>query len=177
MARNRNRVTSYYHDGMTSALIDPQGGHDGGSVRGYLLHRIKPHLPPWLGWAGIGLAGAVGHWRWGESAAAGVGLTLASVALTGGTWVMGKSTSKQRRLHSAVTVAAGSAWATAACLAGPTADPIGDLYLMGGPVLALSWNGRMMLRHNPEGTTAGIGDGGLFGDGGLLEKVGLARAQ
>ncbi|MBW5487219.1 sporulation protein SsgA, partial [Streptomyces bambusae] len=42
---------------------------------------------------------------------------------------------------------------------------------------ALSWNVRMMLRHNPEGTTAGIGDGGLFGDGGLLEKVGLARAQ
>ncbi|MEU3914453.1 plasmid transfer protein TraB [Streptomyces sp. NPDC029721] len=156
---------------MTSYLAQPHGGPESGSVRGYLLHRVKPHLPPWLGLAGVGLAGAVGHWRWGESAAAGVGLTLASVALTGGTWLMGKSTGKQRRLHSAVTVAAGSAWATAACLAGPTADPVGDLFLMGGPVVALSWNVRMVLRHNPEGSASGSGDGGL------LEKVGLARAQ
>lgn len=142
----------------------------GGTVRAYLLHRAKPHLPPWLGWAGTGLAGALGHGRWGESAGAGVGLTLASVALTGGAWLMGKTTSKQRRMHSAVTVAAGSAWLTAACLAGPTAGPVDDLYLMGGPVVALSWNIRMLLRHNPEGAAAS-------GDGGLLEKVGLARAQ
>ncbi|MEH0472236.1 plasmid transfer protein TraB [Streptomyces sp. B21-097] len=143
----------------------------GGSVGGYLLHRAKPHLPPWLGWAGTGLVGALGHWRWGDSAPAGVGLTLASVALTGVTWWAGKSTSQQRRLHSAVTVAAGSAWVTAACLAGPTAGPIDDMFLMGGPALALSWNVRMVLRHTPEGTAAGSSDGGL------LEKVGLARAQ
>ncbi|MFH9005216.1 plasmid transfer protein TraB [Streptomyces afghaniensis] len=155
---------------MTSYLAQPHGGPDGGSVRGYLLHRAKPHIPPWLGWAGTGLAGALGHWRWPDNAAAGVGLTLASVALTGATWLMGKSTTKQRRIHSAVTVAAGSAWVTAACLAGPTAGPIDDLYLMGGPVVALSWNVRMTLRHNPEGASGSS-------DGGLLEKVGLARAQ
>ncbi|MET9815220.1 MULTISPECIES: plasmid transfer protein TraB [unclassified Streptomyces] len=155
---------------MTGYLAQPHGGPDGGSVRGYLLHRAKPHIPPWLGWAGTGLAGALGHWRWPDNAAAGVGLTLASVALTGATWLMGKSTTKQRRIHSAVTVAAGSAWVTAACLAGPTAGPIDDLYLMGGPVVALSWNVRMTLRHNPEGASGSS-------DGGLLEKVGLARAQ
>lgn len=151
--------------------IQRQGGSDAGGVGKYLLHRAKPHLPPWLGWAGTGLAGAVGHWRWADSAAAGVGLTLASVALSGAAWWAGKGTSEQRRLHSAITVAAGSAWVTAACLAGPTAGPIDDLYLMAGPALALSWNVRMVLRHSPD-TVAGES-----GDKGLLEKVGLARAQ
>ncbi|MFE1937546.1 plasmid transfer protein TraB, partial [Streptomyces sp. NPDC059474] len=143
----------------------------GGSVRAYLLHRVKPHLPPWLGWGAAGLAGALGNWRWSESAAAGVGLTLASVGLTGATWLMGKSTGPQRRLHSAITVAAGSAWLTAASLAGPTTGPIDDLYLMAGPVVALSWNVRMVLRRTPESAAGGSTDGGL------LEKVGLARAQ
>ncbi|MEU2606844.1 plasmid transfer protein TraB [Streptomyces albus] len=143
---------------------------DSGGVRNYLLHRAKPHLPPWLGWAGTGLAGVLAHWRWADSAAAGVGMTLASVAVTGATWWAGKSTGQQRRLHSAITVAAGSSWLTAACLAGPTAGPIGDLYLMGGPALALSWNVRMLLRHNPDAA-------GESGDKGLLEKVGLARAK
>ncbi|MCF4139179.1 sporulation protein SsgA [Streptomyces sp. Tue 6430] len=145
-----------------------EGG--GGSVRGYLLHRAKPHLPPWLAVGATGLAGALGNWRWGDSAAAGVGLTLASVALTGVTWWAGKSTSAQRRLHSAITVAAGSGWLTAACLAGPTAGPIDDLFLMGGPVVALSWNVRMVLRHNTDPS-------GESGDKGLLEKIGMARAQ
>ncbi|MFJ3771117.1 plasmid transfer protein TraB [Streptomyces sp. NPDC090075] len=147
-----------------------QGGSDAGGVGKYLLHRAKPHLPPWLGWAGVGLAGTLGHLRWADSAAAGVGLTLATVALSGATWWAGRSTSQQRRLHSAITVAAGSAWLTAACLAGPTAGPIDDLYLMGGPALALSWNIRMVLRHTAD-------PAGESGDKGLLEKVGLARAQ
>ncbi|MFF5537328.1 plasmid transfer protein TraB [Streptomyces cinerochromogenes] len=159
-------------DGRTYPLTIPTADPGtGGTVRGYLLHRAKPHLPPWLAVGATGVAGALGNWRWGDSAAAGVGLTLASVALTGATWWAGKSTSQQRRLHSAITVAAGSAWVTAACLAGPTTGPLDDLFLMGGPVVALSWNVRMVLRHNdadPQGGGA---------DKGLLEKVGLARAQ
>ncbi|MBZ6477510.1 plasmid transfer protein TraB [Streptomyces griseocarneus] len=135
------------------------------------MHRAKPHLPPWLGVGGVGLAGALGSLKWADSAAAGVGLTLASVALTGATWWAGRSTSQQRRLHSAITVASGSAWLTASCLAGPTTGPLPDLYLMGGPVVALSWNIRMVMRRNPEAAT---GEGS---DKGLLEKVGLARAQ
>ncbi|WP_105970461.1 plasmid transfer protein TraB [Streptomyces geranii] len=153
---------------MHGYTLDSRGG--GGGVGAYLLNRAKPHLPPWLGVAGVGITGALGNWRWGESAAAGVGLTLASVVLTGATWAIGKSTSQQRRLHSAITVAAGSAWLTAACLAGPTAGPIDDLYLIGGPVLALTWNVRMVLRRNDD--PAGEGS-----DKGLLAKVGLARAQ
>jgi hypothetical protein len=167
------RHTDFLDNGMVAqytgtGLLPGEGG--GGSVRGYLLARVKPHLPPWLAVGGAGVAGALGHWRWADSSAAGVGLTLASVALTGVTWWAGKSTSQQRRLHSAITVAAGSAWVTAACLAGPTAGPIDDLYLMGGPVVALSWNVRMVLRHNTDPS-------GEDTDKGLLAKVGLARAQ
>jgi hypothetical protein len=150
--------------------IQLQGSSNASGIGAYLLHRAKPHLPPWLGVAGTGLASVLGHWRWADSAAASVGLTLGSVALTGATWFMGKSTTPSRRLHSAITVAAGSAWLTAACLAGPTAGPVDDLYLMGGPAVALSWNVRMVLRRNPEGA-------GESSDKGLLAKVGLARAQ
>ncbi len=167
MARDHNRTTPL-DDGMSGYTLDSRGG--GGGVGAYLLNRAKPHLPPWIGIAGVGITGALGNWRWGESAAAGVGLTLGSVILTGATWWMGKGTSQQRRLHSAVTVAAGSAWLTAACLAGPTAGPIDDMYLIGGPVLALSWNVRMVLRRNDD-------PAGENGDKGLLAKVGLARAQ
>ncbi|MEU6001886.1 plasmid transfer protein TraB [Streptomyces sp. NPDC047197] len=147
-----------------------RGNPESGGLGAYLLHRAKPHLPPWLGVGGIGLAGALGHLRWDESTPAAVGLTLTSVALSGGSWLIGKTTSKQRRLHTALTTGLGSAWLTAACLAGPTAGPLDDLYLMGGPAVALSWNVRILMRHNPEGS-------GGTSDGGLLEKVGLARAH
>lgn len=170
MARDTN-MSAYYPDGgMPGYLPQMQAGPENGTIRAYLLHRAKPHLPPWLGWIATGAAGAIGHEKWPDSAAAGVGLTLASVALTGVAWAAGKGISKQRRLHSAVTVAAGSAWVTAACLAGPTAGPVDDMFLMGGPAVALSWNVRMVMRHNPDGTVGSS-------DGGLLEKVGLARAQ
>lgn len=170
MARTQNQMTAYYHEGMQGMVVDPQGGPENGTVRAYLLHKAKPHIPPWLTWGATGLVGALGHWRWPDNAAAGVGLTLTSVALTGATWLAGKNTTQQRRLHSAVTVACGSAWVTAACLAGPTAGPVDDLFLMGGPALALSWNVRVVLRTNTEGVVGSS-------DGGLLAKVGLARAQ
>jgi hypothetical protein len=147
-----------------------KGASDAGGIRAYLLHRAKPHTPPWLGVGVLGAAGAGAHLLWADSAAAGVGLTLASVALTGATWWAGRTTSTQRRLHSAITVAAGSAWFTGAALAGPLAGPLPDLYLMGGAVAALSWNIRQMMRRNPEASPESA-------DKGLLEKVGLAKAK
>ncbi|MFJ7334640.1 plasmid transfer protein TraB [Streptomyces sp. NPDC101116] len=175
MARNSNsrvRHTDFLDNGRTTDYTGPGlfTGQATGGVGGYLLQRAMPHLPPWVAAAGIGIAGGLGSLQWAESAAAGVGLTLASVGLTGATWWMGKATTPQRRLHSAITVAAASAWTTAACLAGPTAGPLPDLYLMGAPAVALSWNIRMILRRNDD-------PAGQNGDKGLLEKVGLARAQ
>ncbi|WP_424890947.1 plasmid transfer protein TraB [Streptomyces sp. XH2] len=147
-----------------------RSAHGGGGVVKYLLHRVKPHLPPWLVGAGTGLVSLPAHYYWADNAAATAGLTLASVALTGVTWWAGRSTSAQRRLHSAITVAAGTSWFTAAAIAGPAAGPLGGLYFMGAPAVALSWNIRQVLRRNPDATSAG-------GDGGLLEKVGLAKTQ
>ncbi|MDN3265227.1 sporulation protein SsgA, partial [Streptomyces sp. CSDS2] len=86
-------------------LLTGEGG--GGSVRGYLLHRVKPHLPPWLAVGATGVAGALGHWRGADSAAAGVGLTLSSVILDGGPWWAGRAAPQQRRRQAAITVAAG----------------------------------------------------------------------
>lgn len=136
----------------------------------YLLHRAKPHLPPWLGVVGTGVVGGGAHLMWGDSPWGAAGLTLASVALTGATWWAARGASPQRRLHSAITVAAGSVWVTAAALSGPITHPVIDLYAMGGPVLALSWNVRMVMRRNPDAV-------GESSDKGLLEKVGLARTK
>lgn len=170
----RVRHTDFLDNGMVAQYsgtgLLPGQSAGGSGIGAYLVQRAMPHLPPWVAAAGIGIAGGLGSLQWAESAAAGVGLTLASVGLTGATWWMGKSTTPQRRLHSAITVAGASAWATAACLAGPTAGPLPDLYLMGAPAVALSWNIRMILRRNDAPTAEG-------GDKGLLEKVGLARAQ
>jgi hypothetical protein len=150
------------------ATVDRTSG-TGGTVRAYLLHRAKPHMPPWLTTGAVGVLGGGASLLWSGSAAAGVGLTLSSVALTGVTWWAGRSTSAQRRLHSAITVAAGSAWFTSAALAGPFTGPLPDLFLMGGATLALSWNVRLMLR-TPDSA-------GENSDKGLLAKVGLAKAQ
>lgn len=173
MSRNTNSSSREVMDdlggGLVATYTQPQHRRSGG-IGAYLITRAMPHLPPWVGVGGVGIAGAAANLMWAESAAAGVGLTLSSVALTTATWWAGRSTSAQRRLHSAITVAAGSTWFTAAALAGPLAGPLPDAYLMGGVVTALSWNVRMMLRTNDTTTSEG-------GDKGLLAKVGLARAQ
>ncbi|MFH8518243.1 plasmid transfer protein TraB [Streptomyces gelaticus] len=153
------------HEDQLNGASSPKG------VGAYLLHRAKPHLPPWITVLGLGVAGAGANLAWADSAAAGVGLTLSAVALTGATWWAGKETGPQRRLHSAITVAAGAAWLTGAALAGPLTGPLPDTYMMGGPVLALSWNIRMVMRRSPD-QQAGQG-----ADKGLLEKVGLAKAR
>ncbi|WP_225829305.1 plasmid transfer protein TraB [Streptomyces naphthomycinicus] len=143
----------------------------GTGMTAWLWHRAKPYTPPWLVTGGVGLAGAGANLQWGGSPWAGVGLTLASGLLTSATWWAGKSTSPQRRLHSAITVAAGSAWLTSAALSGPLTGPLPDLYLMGGAALALSWNIRHVMRSSGGEST------GPDSDKGLLEKVGLARTK
>lgn len=163
-------------DGRTYPVSEQQheehlrGGSGRGGIRAYLAHRAKPYLPPWLATGGVFVGGVGAHGMWAGSAWGAVGLTLGSVALTGATWWVARSTGAQRRLHSAVTVAAASSWTTAAAISGPVGHPIGDLYLMGGPALALSWNVRQMMRRTPDGAPAAA-------DTGLLEKVGLARAR
>lgn len=138
---------------------------------GWLVNQAKPYAAPWIVAGGTGLVGAGANVMWGDSPWAGVGLTLASVGLTAATWWAGKTTGPQRRLHSAITVAAGTSWVTAAALSGPLSGPLPDLYLMGGVSFALSWNIRKVMRFNDVDTS------GSDSDKGLLEKVGLARTK
>ncbi|MFB7781509.1 plasmid transfer protein TraB [Streptomyces vinaceus] len=144
-----------------------KGSSDGGGVKAYLLHRAKPYLPPWLGVGALGAASTVGHLVWAGDAAMGIGLTLGSVALTGSTWWAAKGTGRERRLHSAITVAAGSAWTTHAVAFGPA--PV--TFVVGGVVVALSWNIRQVMRRDPDGVKTSSSDGGL------MEKIGLAKAM
>ncbi|MFF4813075.1 plasmid transfer protein TraB [Kitasatospora sp. NPDC001309] len=165
---------------MSKKDVDPdqqhrenlEGASTGRGIAAWLAHRAKPYTPPWILTGMVGIAGSAASLEWQGSAAAGVGLTLGSVALTGMTWWAGKRTGPQRRLHSAVTVAAASAWVTGAALAGPTAGPLPDAFLMGGPVVALSWNIRQVMRRNPDAVQAADN-----ADGSLLEKVKLAGAK
>ncbi|MEV0187493.1 plasmid transfer protein TraB [Kitasatospora purpeofusca] len=157
-------------DGGQIGYLQLDPNQHAGGVGEYLLHRVKPYLPPWLVTAGTGVLSVPATMAWGGSAAGAVGLTLASLGLTAATWWAGKNASAQRRLHSAITVAAGTSWFTAASLAGPLAGPLPGLYFIGGAALAGTWNVRQLLRVNPDGTPAGA-------DGGLLEKVGLAKTM
>ncbi|MFF9802997.1 plasmid transfer protein TraB [Streptomyces rochei] len=161
-----NEVTQQQRD---ENRLNSGGGSTG--MGAWLWHRAKPYAPAWIVTGGVGLAGSGANLMWEGSTGAAVGLTLSSVALTAATWWAGKSTGPQRRLHSAITVAAGSSWLTAAALSGPLSGPLPDLYLMGGATLALSWNIRQVMRSAGGETT------GESSDKGLLEKVGLARTK
>ncbi|MEU9148695.1 sporulation protein SsgA [Streptomyces sp. NPDC048349] len=160
MAKDVEKVAEDRLNGESSAA----------GVKAWLWHRVKPFTPPWLMVGGTGVVGGLSSLMWENNAFAGVGLTLASVSLTAATWHAGKATGPQRRLHSAITVAAGSAWFTSAALAGPFTGPLPDLYLMGGGALALSWNIRQMLRHNPDAAASSNSSG-------LLDAIGLAKLK
>ncbi|MFJ9340219.1 plasmid transfer protein TraB [Streptomyces sp. NPDC101733] len=144
-----------------------KGSSDGGGIKGYLLHRAKPYLPPWLGVGAVGTASTIGHLVWAGDAGMGIGLTLGSVVLTGATWWAASSTGRERRMHSAITVAAASAWTTHAVAFGPALVP----FVVGGVVVSLSWNIRQTMRRDPDGARA------KSSDGGLMEKIGLAKAK
>ncbi|MEU6967349.1 plasmid transfer protein TraB [Kitasatospora aureofaciens] len=168
MARRQPQTIAQLDTGQQVGYLHLDPNQHAGGVGEYLLHRMKPYLPPWIVVGGTGILSLPANAMWGESAAGAVGLTLASLGLTAATWWAGRPTSQQRRLHSAITVAAGTSWFTAAALAGPTSGPLPSLYLIGGSALAATWNIRQLLRVNPEGAPND-------GDKGLLEKVGLAK--
>ncbi|NEB06418.1 sporulation protein SsgA, partial [Streptomyces sp. SID13726] len=146
------------------------GESSGSGVVAWMMHRVKPYTPPWIVTGGIGVVGTIGSLAWEGNAFAGVGLTLASVGLTAGTWFMAKPTGPQRRIHSAATVAAASGWLTCASLAGPFVGPLPHLYAIGGATLAASWNIRQVFRWNPDAAPAG-------NSAGLLDAIGLSKLK
>lgn len=137
----------------------------------HALSHLLPYAPPWAIGAALLPSAAVAHHMWGMDPQtipwATAGLTLTGTALTAVTWAAGRARGLFTRAHAAFTVGAASTWFTAAAITGPFHRPTADLFLLGIPALAASWNVRRMLR----------GDGDGDGWGNLAERVHLAGAR
>jgi hypothetical protein len=133
-----------------------------------IFHKAGPLLPPWVS-AVAAFPVALGvHERFGASPWTTVGLTLTGVTLTAVTWHYSSKRAVITRIHSALTTGLTFGWLTASAIIGMSSSIL-NMYLLGGGALALSWN----IRHATRNT--GRAEGAEHGDGGLFEKVGLAR--
>jgi hypothetical protein len=114
------------------------------------ISKVTPLLSPWIV-AGLAFAAAaVFHKMWDSPVAApwaAVGLTTGTLVLTCLTYLV----SHERRgligrTHNTVTVFLAGGWVTAATITGPTGEVTRSLAVLGGAVLALSWNIRHVIR-------------------------------
>ncbi|MEU5157770.1 MULTISPECIES: plasmid transfer protein TraB [Actinomycetes] len=170
MGENTSKDNEQQHEQQHEQQLKGNSGK--GGVLGYLAHRAKPYLPPWLSTIGVGVASVPANWAWEGDTGAAVLLTLSSAGLTTATWLIGKTVDTSRRTHATATVAAGTGWLTAAALAGPLTGPVPTLFGVGGAALAASWNIRQIMRRHPE-----LAPSGESSDGRLKEAIGLAKAK
>jgi len=134
-----------------------------------IFHKAGPLLPPWASMLGAFPAAVAVHERFGASPWATVGMTLGSVVLTAVTWHFSSKRAVVTRVHSALTMGLTAGWLTASAIIGMSSSIL-NTYLLGGSVLALTWNVRHLTRNT------GRGENGEQGDGSLFAKVGLARS-
>lgn len=131
----------------------------------------NPHTRPWLAVVGEVPATFLAHAAWGGSPLAAIGMTAASVALTGATWFASEGTKTPRRIHATVSTAVGTGYLTAATFT----DPFGATQLswlaMGGAVAAASWNIRKAMRVNVDPKQ----EGGSVETGVLVKAIGNAK--
>jgi hypothetical protein len=114
------------------------------------ISKVAPLLSPWLVGMLMFTAAAVFHRMWDSPAAApwaAVGLTTGTLVLTGLTYLV----SHERRgvigrTHNTLTTFLTGLWITVATITGPTAEVTKSLAVLGGTVLALSWNIRHVIR-------------------------------
>lgn len=140
--------------------------------QGHWASRIAPYTPPWMMTGGLFATAALAHNQWGTDPTAlpwaAAGLAVGGVVLTGVSWLAASTRSTITRAHATLTTALAAGWLTATTITGPMAHPLVDAYLIGGAAAALSWNIRKLLRNTGS-------EGG--GEGGLFEKVGLAKTK
>ncbi|MEV7595593.1 FtsK/SpoIIIE domain-containing protein [Streptomyces sp. NPDC089922] len=143
-------------------------GNLGKSVGGYVLGKALPYTPAWIAVGALPpAAGAAVNAMWGDQAMsaglASAGIALGGAALSAVTWkTSGANTKfrKFRRAQATATVAASMGWLTCAVSAGPFGRPMLDLWLMGGALLAASWNARQVMSGHgadPEAEEANAG--------------------
>ncbi|WP_328436928.1 hypothetical protein OHA71_06535 [Streptomyces sp. NBC_00444] len=140
----------------------------------FLSDKAIQHSAPFAVWLTEWPVAAAAHWQWGGSEVASAFLTLSAVGITGATWWAGVEAGmkRQRLVQAVVTSAAASSWFAMAAIGGATTEIAVNSWLMGGPTIALLWAVKRVMRTS-EGTPAS----GDNAEKGLLEKIGLARAQ
>ncbi|TSB07289.1 conjugal transfer protein TraB, partial [Streptomyces benahoarensis] len=109
-----------------------------------------PHTRPWLAVAAEVPATFAAHQAWGSSTIAAIGMTLASGALTAGTWWAAEGTRPARRIHATLTMAAAMTYTTTAIFTDPLGPEQLSTLVIGGSVAAGLWNVRKALRVNPD---------------------------
>ncbi|MCX5202462.1 conjugal transfer protein TraB [Streptomyces sp. NBC_00237] len=139
------------------------------------LRTIVKHvrMRPWLAVAAAMPASVGTNALWGQSPLAGVGLTVASGALTCATWWAGQSTTGPRRIHATLSTAAGTSYMVLATVTDPFNPYLASTWAIGGAVAAGSWNIRQVMRANPEvrASEAVASETGL-----LVKALGKAKA-
>ncbi|MFD4392581.1 FtsK/SpoIIIE domain-containing protein [Streptomyces sp. NPDC058495] len=127
------------------------------AIGSHALGKTVPYTPPWIAAAALPpLAGWATNSMWGDEPLS-AGLASASIAIGGAAlsavvWKSSGGSTKFRRARRAqatATVAASMGWLTCATAAGPFGSPVLDLWLIGGALLAASWNARQLMTNSP----------------------------
>ncbi len=134
---------------MTTRDIATVGESSWEKVKANQASKLMSLAPPWLLWPLIAGVGTALHALSGEGQGAAwsaVGLTLASGLLTVVTWLVSHGRGIFGRGSSTTTTAAVSLWVTVCSVAGISSPVVWWFYVVGGLVLAVSWNLRTVIR-------------------------------
>lgn len=142
------------------------------------ISKLAPLCSPWIV---VGLAAggaAIFHHMWGSAATApwaAIGLTAGTMVLTGLTYLVSRDRRGPiGRVHNTTTTLLAGAWVTAATITGVGEPATKSLAVLGGVVLALSWNIRHVIR---ETAGDGVSDPLNFLFNQSKERFGLEGAQ
>ena len=122
-----------------------------------LVHNLIMGARPWACVAAEIAAGWIAHEEWGHMPAlpwASAVLPLVTAGLTAWSWMVSRLP-LVGRWHTAATVAAAGTWLTVADITGPFTEVTRGALLIGGVVLALSWNMRHSAQRHRQGQGAG----------------------
>jgi len=186
MARRKNTTTTAASVNTASAeMVHVPVGKGGviGHVVGHLVGKVLPYAGPWVGAAALPpAAGLATNAMWGgaplSAGLASAGLAVGGAALAAVTWKASSSNTKLRRFRRAqatASVAAGMGWLTCATSAGPFGHPMTDLWLLGGGLVAASFNLSQLMRNAAHGETTEENTGG--GLAALAEAIGWEKVR
>ncbi|MFJ4276188.1 FtsK/SpoIIIE domain-containing protein [Streptomyces coelicoflavus] len=182
MARRKSTAAAAAPVNTTAAIVPVGKGGFLGHLVGHLVGKALPYASPWVSVATLPpLAGFATNTAWGgEPLSAGLASAALAVGGAGLAAVAWKTTpastgyGKFRRAQATASVAAGMGWLTCATAAGPFGHPVMDAWLIGGGLMAASWNVRQLLRNGASGDVEETNGGGL---GALADAIGWEKVR